>query len=167
MANVEIKVISYEEARLSYFKELQERQKKRFEQFEKSSAIKELPPQERYYQLSKMGETLQYYDDVVKMLEADVVPKSEVEQLITLNSQLEAKVFDTRKEANILKSTITHKEEDAYNKGYADAKADILEKLQADIERDETLAEYGDELFEGRIAGFKAVINYLNAEGEE
>lgn len=81
MANVEIKVISYEEARLSYFKELQERQKKRFEQFEKSSAIKELPPQERYYQLSKMGEVLQYYDDIVKMLEADVVPKSEVDEL--------------------------------------------------------------------------------------
>lgn len=72
-----------------------------------------------------------------------------------------------KNDLDLLKSTITHKEEEAYNKGYADAKADILEKLQADIERDETLAEYGDEFFEGRIAGFKAVINYLNAESEE
>lgn len=67
----------------------------------------------------------------------------------------------------LITSTSTHKEEEAYNKGYTDAKADLLEKLQADIARDEVLAEYGDELFEGRIAGFKAVINYLNAEGEE
>lgn len=72
-----------------------------------------------------------------------------------------------KNELDLLKSTITHKEEEAYNKGYADAKADILEKLQADIARDEILAEYGDEFFEGRIAGFKAVINYLNAEDEE
>ena len=70
-------------------------------------------------------------------------------------------------ELDLLKSTITHKEEEAYNTGYADAKADILEKLQADIERDETLAEYGDELFEGRIAGFKAVMNYILSEGED
>ena len=97
----------------------------------------------------------------------DVVSKSEVEQLITLNSQLEAMLFDTRKEIDILKSTITCKETEAYNEGYADAKADILEKLQADIARDEILAEYGDELFEGRIAGFKAVMNYILSEGEK
>lgn len=77
--------------------------------------------------------------------------------------------FIADKDLNIdlLKSTITHKEEEAYNKGYEDAKADILEKLQADIARDEILAEYGDELFEGRIAGFKAVINYILSEDEE
>ena len=77
MADIKIEVITYEQSRLAYFKKLQSRQKKRFEQFEKSSVIKELPPQERHYQLSKMGEVLQYYDDVVKMLEdaptADVV----------------------------------------------------------------------------------------------
>jgi D-mannonate dehydratase len=69
MVDVKIEVITYEQSRLAYFKELQSRQKKRFEQFEKSSAIKELPPQEKHYQLSKMGEVLQYYDDIVKMLE--------------------------------------------------------------------------------------------------
>lgn len=86
--------------------------------------------------------------DIVEIITptADVVPKSDLD---------------------LLKSTIAHKEEEAYNKGYADAKADILEKLQADIARDEILAEYGDEFFEGRIAGFKAVINYLNVEDEE
>ena len=93
----------------------------------------------------------------IKMIEglpdADVVPKSEVEMF--------------KIKFDILKSTVTHKEEQAYNKGYADAKADILEKLQADIARDEILAAYGDELFEGRIAGFKAIMNYLNSEGED
>ena len=69
MDECRIEVITYEESRLAYFKELRSRQKKRFEQFEKSSAIKELPPQERHYQLSKMGEVLQYYDDIVKMFE--------------------------------------------------------------------------------------------------
>ena len=67
----------------------------------------------------------------------------------------------------LITSISTDKEEEAYNKGYEDAKADILEKLQADIVRDSVLAEYGDELFEGRIAGFKAIMNYLNAEGAE
>lgn len=69
MAEYRIVVITYEQSRLEYFKELHNRQRKRFERFKKSSAIKELPPQERYYQISKMGEVLQYYDDIVKMLE--------------------------------------------------------------------------------------------------
>ena len=66
----------------------------------------------------------------------------------------------------LITSISTDKEEEAYNKGYEDAKADLLEKLQADIARDEILAEYGDELFEGRIAGFKALISYLKEEGD-
>ena len=74
--------------------------------------------------------------------------------------------YSKQTELELLKSTITHKEEQAYAKGYADAKADLLEKLQADIARDSVLAEYGDELFEGRIAGFKVVMNYL-AESEQ
>lgn len=69
MTECRIEVITYEQSRLEYFKELQNRQKKRFEEFKKSSAIKELSPKERYYQISKMGEVLQYYDDIVKMLE--------------------------------------------------------------------------------------------------
>ena len=69
MAEFKIDVITYEQSRLAYFKELQNRQKKRFEQFEKSSALKELSPQEKHCQLSQMGEILQYYDDIVKMLE--------------------------------------------------------------------------------------------------
>lgn len=76
---------------------------------------------------------------------ADVVPKSEVD---------------------ILKSTITHKEDEAYNKGYEDAKADILEKFQAeilpDIERNELLAGYGDEFFEGRVNAFHIAIGVLD-----
>ena len=79
MGECRIEVITYEQSRLEYFKELQIRQKKRFEQFEKSSAIKELPPQERHYQLSQMGEVLQYYDDIVKMLEADLRTPPEAE----------------------------------------------------------------------------------------
>ena len=111
---------------------------------------------------------------------ADVVPESEVERLkhilncyalqygtVTDQQKVIDKAIDKAKtEIDLLKSTITQKEEEAYNKGYEDAKADILEKLQADIARDEILAEYGDELFEGRIAGFRAVMNYL-AESEQ
>ena len=118
---------------------------------------------------------------------ADVVPKSEVEnaeaeierlkhildcyalQYGTVTEQqkvIDEAIDNAKTELDLLKSTITHKEEQAYAKGYADAKADILEKLQADIARDEIFSQYGDEFFEGRIAGFEAVINYLNAEGE-
>ena len=52
----------------------------------------------------------------IKMIEnlpsADVVPKSEVE---------------------ILKSLITHKEEEAYNKGYNDALKDIVEMITKNV----------------------------------
>lgn len=97
---------------------------------------------------------------------ADVVPKSEIEQLITLNSQLEAQVFEQQKEIDLLKSTITHKEEEAYTKGYADAKADILEKLQAEVERAETIAKYGDDFYEGKAEGVNAAMNCILSEGE-
>lgn len=80
MAECRIEVITYEQSRLEYFKELQSRQKKRFENFERSNAIKELPPQERHYQLSKMGEVLQYYDDIVKMLEYCTIQPQKEEQ---------------------------------------------------------------------------------------
>ena len=105
--------------------------------------------------------------DIDDIPTADVVPKSEVESIITLNSQLEAQVFDTRKEADILKSTITHKEEEAYTKGYADAKADILEKLQAEVERAETIAKYGDDFYEGKAEGVNAAMNCILSGGEE
>lgn len=84
MVECRIEVITYEQSRLEYFKKLQSRQKKRFEQFEKSSAIKELPPQERHYQLSRMGEVLQYYDDIVKMLEEDITntPTADVVEVV-------------------------------------------------------------------------------------
>lgn len=120
-------------------------------------------------------------DDALDLVTtADVVPKREVKELIRENESLAKTVNEAselihklkskivpRADLDTLKSLITHKEEEAYNKGYADAKADLLEKLQADIARDEILAEYGDEFFEGRIAGFKAVINYILSEDEE
>ena len=77
---------------------------------------------------------------------ADVVPKTDLD---------------------LLKSTITHKEEEAYNKGYEDAKADILEKIQAEVERAETLAKYGDDFYEGKAEGVNAAMNCILSEGEE
>lgn len=69
---------------------------------------------------------------------------------------------------NLLKSTITHKEEQAYNKGYADAKADILEKLQAEIAEAEMLATFGDDFFEGRAEGVNVAMNcILSEEGNQ
>ncbi len=70
-------------------------------------------------------------------------------------------------ELDILKSTITRKEDDAYNKGYEDAKADIWEKLQAEVERAETLAKYGDDFYEGKAEGVNAAMNCILSEGEE
>ena len=76
---------------------------------------------------------------------ADVVPKSEVENLKNGYSNLrgECKRFMTenetlQREYDILKSLITRKEEEAYNKGYEDGKADmqveVAIKIFAEIE---------------------------------
>lgn len=66
---VEIKVITYEESRLAYFREQRDRHRIRFDSFSKSRTVKEMPPEERHRMLSEMGEILQYYDEVVDMLE--------------------------------------------------------------------------------------------------
>lgn len=106
---------------------------------------------------------------LLRTINSNVVGEHRSRCVQLLEAILNAPTVDVvpRAELDLLKSTITHKEEEAYNKGYEDAKADILEKLQADIARDEILAEYGDEFFEGRIAGFKAVIIYILSEDEE
>lgn len=73
---VEIKVITYEESRLAYFKEQRDRRRIRFDSFSKSRTVKEMPPEERHRVLSEMGEILQYYDEVVDMLEKAFTERS-------------------------------------------------------------------------------------------
>ena len=66
---MEIKVITYEESRLMYFKDKRDMEIKRYEQFKKSKALKELPPMEQHRMLSEIGERISYWNDIVKMLE--------------------------------------------------------------------------------------------------
>lgn len=82
---------------------------------------------------------------------------------------LKAPVIDVvpKSDLDTLKSLITHKEDEAYNKGYADAKADLLEKLKAEVERAETIAKYGDDFYEGKAEGVNAAMNCILSEGEE
>lgn len=61
---------------------------------------------------------------------ADVVPKSEVESIITLNSQLEAKIFEQRKEIERLKKYNT----DVAFKHYNDGKSELASEIFAEIE---------------------------------
>ena len=83
-----------------------------------------------------------------------------------LEAMLKAPVIDVvpKSDLDTLKSLITHKEEEAYNKGYEDAKADILEKLQAEVERAETIAMYGDDFYEGKAEGVNEALNCILSE---
>ena len=64
---------------------------------------------------------------------ADVVPKSEVESIITLNSQLEAKVFEERKEVERLKHIL-----DCYALQYGTVKEqqDVIDKANQEFARE-------------------------------
>jgi phage shock protein A len=79
----------------------------------------------------------------IKMIEdlpsADVVPKSEVESIITLNSQLEAEVVEQRKEIERLKKYNT----DVAFKHYNDGKTELAREIFEEIEK--IIDTYGDE----------------------
>lgn len=65
----EIKLSTYKEERLAYFKFMQRKQKQKLEHLEKSKL--RISPMERFIELSEAGMILSFYDDVVKMLEDD------------------------------------------------------------------------------------------------
>ena len=64
-----IKVITYEESRLVYFKDKRDMEVKRYEPFIKSKSFEELPKMEQHRILSEIGERISYWNDIVKMLE--------------------------------------------------------------------------------------------------
>lgn len=66
---MELKVITYEESRLRYFKSQRDRQVSRYERIKNSRAFKELPPFEQNLMLSEIGERISFCNDVVEMLE--------------------------------------------------------------------------------------------------
>ena len=66
---MEIKVITYEESRLNYFKQMRKVQVARYKNLKKSEGFKELPPMEQHRLLSEIGERISYWNDIVKMLE--------------------------------------------------------------------------------------------------
>ena len=68
---MEIKVVTYEESRLAYFRKQRDRLQKRFDHFKESETVKEMPFLERYETLSEMGEVISYYDSVIAMLEEE------------------------------------------------------------------------------------------------
>lgn len=69
---MEIKVITYEESRLNYFKEKRKYQVAMYKNLQKSQGFKELPPMEQHRMLSEIGERISYWNDIVKMLEDNV-----------------------------------------------------------------------------------------------
>ena len=66
---IEIEVVTYEEARLTFFKAQRDIATKRYEQFQKSKSLKELPPMEQHRLLSIIGERLSFWNDIIEMLE--------------------------------------------------------------------------------------------------
>ena len=64
-----IKVITYEESRLEFFRQKRDMQVKRYEQFVKSKSFEEFPKMEQHRMLSEIGERISYWNDIVKMLE--------------------------------------------------------------------------------------------------
>jgi hypothetical protein len=69
---MELKVITYEESRLNYFKQMRKVQVARYKNLQKSQGFKELPPMEQHRMLSEIGERISYWNDIVKMLEENV-----------------------------------------------------------------------------------------------
>lgn len=69
---MELKVITYEESRLEFFRQKRDMEVKRYEQFVKSKSLAELPKIEQHRMLSEIGERISYWNDIVKMLEENV-----------------------------------------------------------------------------------------------
>lgn len=67
-----IKVITYEESRLEFFKIKRDIEFANYERFKKSGALNELPPMEQHRMLSEIGERISYWNDILKMLEEKV-----------------------------------------------------------------------------------------------
>lgn len=73
---MKIQKVTYEEARLNFFKELRRRQEQRNEYMLKSAALDDMSPQIKHAFKSQVAETLRYYDDVVAMLEKEITERS-------------------------------------------------------------------------------------------
>lgn len=77
----EIKVVSYKDERLEFFENQRRAVQKRYDRLEKTIDPDEPYLSERRELLSDCGRELSFYNDVIEMLEADVIPKSEVEKI--------------------------------------------------------------------------------------
>jgi hypothetical protein len=85
---------------------------------------------------------IKYDTEKCEYYTADVVPKSEVESIITLNSQLEAKVFEERKEVERLKHIL-----DCYALQYGTVieQQEVIDKAKAEL-ASEIFAEIDSEI---------------------
>ena len=66
---MELKVITYEESRLEFFRQKRDIEQKYYDSFIKSQRFNELPHSEQELALSEIGERISYWNDIVKMLE--------------------------------------------------------------------------------------------------
>ena len=66
---MEIKVITYEESRLEFFRQKRDIEQRHYDSFIKSQRFKALPHSEQELALSEIGERISYWNDIVKMLE--------------------------------------------------------------------------------------------------
>ena len=66
---MELKVITYEESRLEFFRQKRDIEQRYYDSFIKSQRFKSLPPSEQELALSEIGERISYWNDIVKMLE--------------------------------------------------------------------------------------------------
>ena len=78
---VEIKEITYKDDRLGFFADQRKLVQKRYDRLEKQIKPDEPYTSERREFLSDLGRELSFYNDVIEMLENDVVPKSEYDNL--------------------------------------------------------------------------------------
>ena len=67
-----MELITYEESRLEFFRQKRDIEQKYYDSFIKSQRFKSLPPSEQELALSKIGEQISYWNDIVKMLEDNV-----------------------------------------------------------------------------------------------
>ena len=72
---VELKEITYKEERLGFFADQRKTVQKRYDRLEKAIKPDEPYLSERRQFLSDLGRELSFYNDVIKMLEADIPQK--------------------------------------------------------------------------------------------
>lgn len=92
---VEIKEISYKDERLEFFVDQRTVVQRRYDKLAKTIKPDEPYLSERRQLLDDCGRELNFYNDVIEMLENDVVSKRTLDVYMRLNSELEQELATT------------------------------------------------------------------------